>query len=434
MEAVIAIAVLTCISLAVLVLFKPNIEFCGKSIGIYWIVAVLGATVLIASRLISLKEVLEGLTADSSINPIKILILFLSMTTMSIFLDEVGFFRYLANAVLRKANSSQKILFLFIYLLVSVLTIFTSNDIIILTFTPFICYFAKNAKINPVPYLFGEFVAANTWSMALVIGNPTNVYLAASNHISFMKYMSVMSLPTLVGGTTAFLILYWIFRRPLSKPIKVHAEDYKIPNLGLLWIGIIHLLVCILLLVFSSYIGLELWLITLCLTVSLFTFALFYQIITKNKSRKLLRCLKRTPWELVPFVTAMFILVLALDKYGATTLLGQFFGNKNPIYKYGFASFICANFMNNIPMSVLFSSVVRTLDPAVRLQGVYATIAGSNIGAFFTPIGALAGIMWVGILKKQDVKFSFLTYIKYGFVVSLPTLTATLFILQLVMA
>jgi site-specific DNA-cytosine methylase len=34
------------------------------------------------------------------------------------------------------------------YLMVAVLTIFTSNDIVILTFTPFICYFCKNAKIS----------------------------------------------------------------------------------------------------------------------------------------------------------------------------------------------------------------------------------------------------------------------------------------------
>lgn len=59
--------------------------------------------------------------------------------------------------------------------MVAILTIFTSNDIVILTFTPFICYFSKNAKINPIPYLVAEF-AATTYSMMLIIGNPTNIY------------------------------------------------------------------------------------------------------------------------------------------------------------------------------------------------------------------------------------------------------------------
>ena len=39
---------------------------------------------------------------------------------------------------------------------------------------------AKNASINPIPYLAAEFVAANTWSMALIIGNPTNIYLVTA--------------------------------------------------------------------------------------------------------------------------------------------------------------------------------------------------------------------------------------------------------------
>ena len=36
------------------------------------------------------------------------------------------------------------------YFLIALLTIFTSNDIIILTITPFICFFCKNDKINPL--------------------------------------------------------------------------------------------------------------------------------------------------------------------------------------------------------------------------------------------------------------------------------------------
>ena len=102
------------------------------------------------------------------------------MTVLSVFLDEVGFFGYIAAFALKKAGRSRKRLFFYLYITVSVLTVFTSNDIIILTFTPFICYFAKSAKIDPVPYLFAEFIAANTWSMALIIGNPTNIYISSA--------------------------------------------------------------------------------------------------------------------------------------------------------------------------------------------------------------------------------------------------------------
>ena len=46
----------------------------------------------------------------------------------------------------------------------------------------------------------------------------------------------------------------------------------------------------------------------------------------------------------------------------------------------------------------------------------FSTIIGSNIGAYLTPIGALAGIMWMSILKRYSVNFSFLDFVKYGLI------------------
>ena len=150
----------------------------GKKISIFWLAPLCGAIALTVGGLITPAEIGAGLTGAGDVNPIKILLLFFSMTMMSVYLDEIGFFRLLAHKVLGRAKGSQTTLFFLLYGLVSVLTVFTSNDIIVLTFTPFICHFAKSARIDPLPYLVSEFVAANTWSMALIIGNPTNIYLA----------------------------------------------------------------------------------------------------------------------------------------------------------------------------------------------------------------------------------------------------------------
>ena len=77
-------------------------------------------------------------------------------------------------------------------------------------------------------------------------------------------------------------------------------------------------------------------------------------------------------------------------------------------------------------MSVLFSRITNDL------PSVYATIVGSNIGAFLTPIGALAGIMWSGLLKNHNAKFGYLDFVKYGAAISLPTLAVCLAVLALV--
>ncbi|MBQ1226367.1 MAG: hypothetical protein IIX75_04685, partial [Clostridia bacterium] len=82
--------------------------------------------------------------------------------------------------------------------------------------------------------------------------------------------------------------------------------------------------------------------------------------------------------------------------------------------------------INNIPMSVLFSSVTETLEGAQRLYALYASVAGSNLGAFLTPVGALAGIMWTAMLKKYGEKLSFARFICYGLIIALPSMIAAI--------
>ena len=427
MYSICIIAGLVCVALVLTVLTNPSINIGKYHIRIfYWTAPVLGSIALLLFRLLPLPVMWEGLTSSGSINPLKILTLFISMTTLSIYLDEVGFFSYIAGISLKFAKTSQLRLFCVLFLLVSVLTVFTSNDIIILTFTPFICYFSKKAEIDPMPYLFGEFVAANTWSMMLIIGNPTNIYLATANGIGFGAYTAHMLLPTLFAGITAFLLLLMIFQKPLSQPISIKEEKTAIRDKGLVIIGLLHLVFCTILLILSSYIGLEMWYITLGFAVSLFLCVTIYKKKKGVKERVLLHTIMRAPWELIPFVLSMFLLVLTLDRYQVTTIISDFFGTDHLVWKYGIASFLAANVMNNIPMSVAFSSIVSHLPEADRLPAAYASIIGSNIGAYFTPLGALAGIMWSGILNKMGIPFSFRKYISYGIRISIPVLIAAL--------
>lgn len=430
---VLSLTICCCIGMIALVLTKPSVKAKGHALSIYWVPVFAGALVLLFTGVLPFSHVWESFTANTAVNPIKVLVLFLSMTVQSVFLDEAGFFKYLASKVLEKANSNQLVLFACLYLLVSVLTVFTSNDIIILTFTPFICYFAKNAKIDPMPYLFAEFVAANTWSMALIIGNPTNIYLATTNGIDFAAYLKVMFIPTVVGGIVAFGVLYLIFAKRLKKPIEGVSKEEPIKEKKLMIIGLAHLSLCVLLLTVSSYIGIEMWLITLGFAVSLMFLAVLYRLVAGHGGYTVKGSIKRLPYEIIPFVLSMFVLVLALDESGFGEFVSGYLSGKNSVMKYGVSSFLVSNIMNNIPMSVLFSSILSNAPEVAHKGDVYAAIVGSNLGAFFTPMGALAGIMWSGILKKSGVRFNYLMFIKYGVAVSVPTLVATLLALYIML-
>ena len=410
------------------VLIKPYF-FVGKiKFGTYWIISLTGAAVLLLTGSLPVKYLTEKLTADSSVNPIKILALFFGMTAISVFLDETGFFRCLAGAALKKTGKSQYVLFTSLYALVSVLTVFTSNDIVVLTFTPFICLFSNRAGVNPVPYLVAEFVAANTWSMLLFIGNPTNIYLSSCAGIDFASYFSKMALPTCFAGVTSFLLLLLLFRKSLKKPMaatSVPAE--KIEDKPALILGVTCLAVCTALLAVSSYLRLEAYLIAVISAATLFVAAFLIKKCRKKTLAPLKRTVNRLPYELIPFLLSMFTLVLCLEYAGTTKIIGKALLSGNAVvYKVGASSFLAANVINNIPMSVLYGSAIGAGGGTANLQAVYAAIIGSNVGAVLTPVGALAGITFTSILKIFQVNYSFKQYAAYGAAIGVPTLFSAL--------
>jgi arsenical pump membrane protein len=125
-------------------------------------------------------------------------------------------------------------------------------------------------------------------------------------------------------------------------------------------------------------------------------------------------------------------LVLALRAYGVSERIFEFLSPLPTVPTYGMLSFLASNLLNNIPMSVLFSSVLSFSDGTAQLGGIYASIVGSNLGAYLTPLGALAGIMWSSLLQQNGVRISFPRFVRYGVTVSLPTLAAAILGLMIV--
>lgn len=430
MTLTVAITSVVVILMIISVLTKPYVDIGGHKLGIYWVISLIGAILMLITGCISPKTAIDGITADSSVNPIKILTLFLSMTLLSVYLGDAGFFDYIADAVFLKTKGGTLKLFLILYAVVSVLTVFTSNDIIILTFTPPICIFAKKARISPLPFLLGEFVAANTWSMALIIGNPTNIYLASSFGISFAEYFSVMFLPAFAGGITGLLMIFLLFKKQLLAPLPQREENERkplkklIPHRTPLIVSLIHLCVCLVLLAVSDFIGVDMWLICLILALSLTVFDIVYDVIVEKTAIPVWRSIKKEPYELIPFVLSMFIIVLSLKNCGFTDIIANALikNTKADGVLFGFLCAGASNLLNNIPMSVLFE---RIIDGA-SAPALFGAVIGSNVGAFITPVGALAGIMWNKILGEYGVKLPFVKFILYGSAVAIPTLISSI--------
>ena len=242
-----------------------------------------------------------------------------------------------------------------------------------------------------------------------------------------------MALPTIGSALVAFGVLWLLFRKSLREPVLAEPEVIKIEDKPMLTIGLIVLILATIFLVVGPYLHIDMWLVSVSAVGVLFLTILFLSLKRKRGPVELGRTLKRAPWQLVPFVLSMFVMILALTENGVTEAIGSALGTSATVWKYGGLSFLAANLINNIPMSVLFCPIVGCLPEGELLRGVYATIVGSNLGAFLTPIGALAGIMWLSLLKRHDLKMSYLDFVKYGAAVAIPSLAVSLGALALLL-
>ena len=218
-----------------------------------------------------------------------------------------------------------------------------------------------------------------------------------------------------------------LFYRKLKQPLEPCEEESPIQNKTALVIGLVHLGACLAFLIVSSYINIEMWIIALACAISLLLSATLMCLFTKKDWSYIGNSLKKLPYQLIPFFLSMFVVVVALNTQGISAKIAEALGSTNAIWTYGFSSFFVSNLINNIPMSILFS------DLCSNQAAVYASIIGSNIGAFLTPTGALAGIMFTGLVKEHETKYSFVDFVKYGAIVSLPIITTALFTLSISM-
>lgn len=435
-----------------LLLKKPvfHFRFRGRELHMssYFAGALAVPLLMLSFGLLDPAQVIGGLQGSGRLNPAGILILFFSMVFMSVYLDTTGFFEYCARLALKHAGTEGIRLFAALYGIVSILTIFTSNDIVILTITPFVYYFAREGGIDPRPFLFAEFFAANTWSMMLYIGNPTNIVIASAFGLRFDEFTRYMLLPTIAAGTVTLLLLYLIFRRDVcitlsSLPGAEPIEALRDP--GGAAIGLSLMCACILALAFAPLLGLDMWKISGIFAILLLCILFARDRITEGRNAnhgtfrgsELLVTAYRLPWSIVPFVLSLFVTVEALRLYGVTGLMLSLCGGLceggglSFTIIFGLASALLANLLNNIPMTIAFVPLIAEFQGEGLVAAALATTIGSNLGANITPLGSLAGLMWMSILDSKACRISFRQFIACGVRVTPFALLAALGVLSL---
>ncbi len=413
----------------------------------YWS-PLIGAFFLMILGILTPQQTFTGVFGNSSglvelltsSGPFSTVLLFLSIAFISLSLEATGFFRYLSVKILENVDGSGRKLFFAVFWISGLLALFTSNDIIILTLTPFLLEFLRLTDLEALPFLMAEFFAANIFSMVLLIGNETNIIAATAHELTFIDFVRHMFLPGFAGGLACFIALYFIFRDRIDSSFsKGELPEVRLDRRQVIGISILSL--TLLSMIFLSLTAINLWHIGLSWAVLTAALFILPDYIIKNASQEtyLERINNKMPWEIIPFLIGFFVLVQAFSITGSIDLISELIApltGKNALLAVlgvGAATTLAANLMNNIPMTVLFSKVLSEGSGGAELSEIYALIIGSNIGANITPIGALAGIMWLKMVNHDQKRISFREFFRIGFKVTFVTAICSLTTLYLIL-
>jgi len=413
--------------------------------------------VLLILQIVDIETIRLGILGDGQLQPWEIIVIFFSAVYVSISTDITGFFDFLAYKITKKAKGNGYKLFLLIYIFTCVITVFTSNDIDILTLTPIIFYLGKHAKINVIPLLFAQFFATNIVSMFFYTGNPTNIIVANSLGLGFLEYTQVMWLPTLIALVVNFVLLFLYFRKSITRKYSLRKKShFKVRNWADAIISATLLVGMLVALGLSDYIHVPIWIITLVSAIVFIfediCFGIFYKIKERTLTKVQLQkgedvygipedkneffiAIRRVPWKILPFIVVLFVFVQGLSQYGVVDYLAYVISSfstslASGIAINGFAGIVLANIINNQPMTILFSSILTSdsfiVSDLVFQGSAYAVVIASNIAASVTIVGALAGIMWKKILGVKGLKISYLDFLKVGLTITPIVFISTL--------
>jgi arsenical pump membrane protein len=380
--------------------------------------AVLGATILVASGLVSFEDALTGISKGTDVYLFLFGMMLLAETARA-----EGLFDWAAAHATRRANGSASRMFLLIYIVGTVVTIFLSNDATAVVLTPAVAAAARTAKAKePLPYLLICAFIANAASFVLPISNPANLVLYGIHMPPLLEWLPRYLPASVVSIAATYVVLRWTQRKALGKPI---ATDVPVPHLShsgkVAAAGIAATAVA---LIVASALDIQLGLPTAIAG------ALTTAIVLIVERKGPWETIKDISWSVLPLVAGLFVLVEALDRSGLIRLLGKTIQRAAEqsatatSWGVGLLVALGGNLVNNLPAGLITSSAVHIA--AVPDQVTRAALIGVDLGPNLSVTGSLATILWLAALRREGQRVGALAFLKIGLLVTPPALLLSL--------
>jgi arsenical pump membrane protein len=379
----------------------------------------------------------------------------ISTIVMAVILESFGFFHWSASRLAVLARGSGYRLYWYIQLLCFLMTLLFNNDGSILITTPILILLLRNFRLkthHQIPYLLTGALIATASSTPIGVSNIVNLISLKIVDMTLFMYTAMMFVPAMLGLIFMSLLMYILVKNTL--PPKLPPMTYDVeqafftkkfhPLKGTVSVEtkrqrtkfMLKILLFVLLIRCSifvaSYLSIPIEIIAVLGSLVLLIWRWYY--LRTNPYD----ILKKTPWHILIFAFSMYVIIYGLHNSGLTVLLLKIC---EPIVEQGIFQAtllmgslvsILSNFFNNHP-ALLIGTITLTemnLDP-ITLKTMYlASIIGSDIGALLLPIGTLASLIWMHILKQNKIKVEWKDYLRISLIAVPLTLIVTVILLS----
>lgn len=186
--------------------------------------AILAAIALVIFSLISLADAGKAVLKGTDVY-----LFLIGMMVLAELARHEGLFDWLAAFAVRQSKGSYARLFVLVYLVGTVVTIFLSNDATAVVLTPAVYAAAQQAKAKPLPLLFICAFIANAASFVLPISNPANLVVYGSHLPSLNVWLAEFGLASIFSILVTFVVLRFTQRADLIGSI---SRDIRLPVLA----------------------------------------------------------------------------------------------------------------------------------------------------------------------------------------------------------
>lgn len=361
--------------------------------------ALLGAVACVAFGVLAPEQALAAVDAST-------LLLLLGVMGMGAFLAVDGLFEQLEGRLVALAKTPTRLLGLLIWgsgVLAAVIT----NDAVCVLGAPLVVRLVQRHRLPPLPYLLALATAANTGSVATLVGNPQNMLCAQLGGLGYREHLMLMAPVALVGLAVNHALLWAMFRAPLRSASLGSPDDAAIASRARVSLAII--LACSV----AYTLGTDLaWTATAGFVILM--------LIHRRDTRELW---PRIDWTLLLFFAGLFVVVEGLVQTGVPAAMFERWplaAGDGPIGWLRLTGIfvIGSNVVSNVPFILVIREQLATLpDPRAgwELLAMASTFAGN-----LTLLGSVANII-VAEAGREVGGLGFWQHLRVGVPLTLVT-------------